>query len=218
MLDLLPTPVWPFARFSVRHGSPPRSDQPARCARAGRSRRRGISTIWLILMLPAALCLLGVVVEAGNLWLARVELTNALEAAALAAVDQWGDAGVNTPASRTAARIEGVALAAANTVSTQPVMLLANGGGPAPNDNAAYSGNVVILGAYNPATREFNGLLDPATAGYDLAVRARATVAVNSILGSYCGVSMSPFDITTQATARYDGNQPKLVRVDTVIP
>lgn len=168
--------------------------------------------------MPAALCLLGVVIEAGNLWLARVELTNGLEAAALAAVDQWGDAGANTPAARDAARAEGVALAAANTVSAEPLTLMLNSGGPAPNNNAAYTGSVVILGAYNPATREFNGVLDPTTAGYDLGVQARATVTVQSILGSYCGMSLAPFDITTTATARYDGNQPKLVNVDNFLP
>jgi hypothetical protein len=49
--------------------------------------------VWLILAIPAVVTLLCVVAEVANLWLARTELTNSLEAAALGAVKQWGDSG-----------------------------------------------------------------------------------------------------------------------------
>ena len=55
--------------------------------------RRGISTFWLILVLPLFVILLCFVADIGNVWLARVELENAMEAAALAAVKEWGDQG-----------------------------------------------------------------------------------------------------------------------------
>ncbi len=53
----------------------------------GKRARRGAATLWIILCLPAVLCLIGVVVETGNLLLARIELTNALEAGALSGAD-----------------------------------------------------------------------------------------------------------------------------------
>lgn len=47
----------------------------------------------MLLAVPALVTLLCVVAEVGNLWLARTELTNAMEASALAAVKEWGDNG-----------------------------------------------------------------------------------------------------------------------------
>lgn len=55
--------------------------------------RRGLSTVWVILTLPLLLLLFCFLINVANMWLARVELENALEAAALAAVKEWGDAG-----------------------------------------------------------------------------------------------------------------------------
>ena len=66
-----------------------RSDRRSRVLNS----RAGLATLWLVLMLPLVLLLLGFVIEIGNLWLARAELENALESAALAAVKEWGDAG-----------------------------------------------------------------------------------------------------------------------------
>jgi Flp pilus assembly protein TadG len=54
--------------------------------------RRGSATIWLIVTLPVLLILFCFVLNIAQQWLARVELENALEAAALAAVKEWGDA------------------------------------------------------------------------------------------------------------------------------
>ncbi|MCR9115418.1 MAG: pilus assembly protein TadG-related protein [bacterium] len=56
-------------------------------------RRRGISTLWLILLLPCLVISICLVIEISNLWIARAELETAAEAAALAAVKEWGDAG-----------------------------------------------------------------------------------------------------------------------------
>ena len=56
------------------------------------TRRRGSATIWLIVTLPVLLILFCFVLNIAQQWLARVELENALEAAALAAVKEWGDA------------------------------------------------------------------------------------------------------------------------------
>jgi len=49
-------------------------------------RRRGVATLWLILALPLFLIILGALLEIANLWLARIELKNGLDAASLEAV------------------------------------------------------------------------------------------------------------------------------------
>jgi Flp pilus assembly protein TadG len=94
-----------------------------RSKRSSRLRRRGISTIWLMATLPIMLIMLGIVVNVANLWLARIELENALEAAALAAVKEWGDAsgGVTD-----GPRDVGVAYAAANNVRCVPLTISTN--------------------------------------------------------------------------------------------
>lgn len=99
------------------------------------SRRRGSATLWLIICLPCLLTLFCVLVGVANLWLARVELENSLEAAALAAVKHWGETGGG---STLEAREAGVAYAEANIVRGQGVVIGTNhdpvGGGP--NENA----------------------------------------------------------------------------------
>jgi putative Flp pilus-assembly TadE/G-like protein len=79
--------------------------------------------LWLVVTLPIFVFLFVGVVMIGNIWLARVELENALEAAALAAVKEWGDAnGGDTLIPRNV----GVAYAAANTMSGVPVEITTN--------------------------------------------------------------------------------------------
>jgi Flp pilus assembly protein TadG len=187
--------------------------------------RRGVATLWIILWLPAVLCLLGVVVEMGNLLLARVELTNALEAAALAGVDEWGDrvasSTVNTSTERDAGRTRAVEFVEANTVTGQSLVgsVAANGGGSDANDNATYAGSVVILGRADLVTFDFDAGDDPTDLPVgDFAVHVQATISINSIIGTFCGVAVGPFDVTAQATARYAGGMPKLYRPSSFTP
>lgn len=91
--------------------------------RTHRPPRRGISTLWLLLTLPIFLILLVFTVDIANLWLARVELENGLEAAALAAVREWGEAGGG---STEAPRDVGVAYAAANQIRGLPITIATN--------------------------------------------------------------------------------------------
>ncbi len=106
-----------------------------RAARRGNS-RRGLSTIWLLIALPTLLVLFCFVINIANLWLARVELENALEAAALAAVLEWGQAGGGPTADP---RDAGVAYAAANRVRGMELVIATNldpAPGPGnPNEN-----------------------------------------------------------------------------------
>lgn len=61
--------------------------------------RRGIATIWVIVSMPALLTLLVVLIDVANVWLAKIELKNALDAAALSGVKSWGE-GNSTAQSR----------------------------------------------------------------------------------------------------------------------
>jgi len=91
--------------------------------RRQRFRRKGISALWVILTIPVFLILLAVVLNIANLWLARVDLENSLEAAALAAVQEWGR---TNGGSTVIPRQVGQAYAAANPVRCCPVNIATN--------------------------------------------------------------------------------------------
>lgn len=101
-------------------------------------RRRGGATLWIILLLPILLILLGIIVEIGNLWLARQQLENSLEAASSAAVFRWfNDGGGDT----NGARDEGSDFASSNWIAkNQPVSVDLNYNSALTNDNAATTG------------------------------------------------------------------------------
>lgn len=174
--------------------------------------RRGVVALWLILALPVLLLLSIVVIEIGNIWLARAELENALEAAALAAVKAWHD----TPAANLAARNVGVTYAAANTVTGSPVVITDNGAGPIPNLNASATGHL-IFGAVTTATIPwvFQGNQAPSCPGGPaFAVRAQATCPVNSVCCQLFGEPLPIFQVSACATASYPcGGSPQLIRV-----
>ncbi len=106
------------------------------------SDRRGMVTLWTILFFPALLFMLIFVVEITHLWLARVELENSLEAAALAAVKDWGDA---DGGSTLIPRHVGVTYAAANTIDGDPVAIAMNyNPDNLPNENDDCDGNLIF--------------------------------------------------------------------------
>ena len=100
-------------------------------------------------MIPVLLVVLAVVVEGVHLWLARVELENGLEAAALAAVKEWAESG-GMPAEywTEQARQFGVEYAAANAINQTPITIQTNRGGYAdpgnPNENLSCEGNLIF--------------------------------------------------------------------------
>lgn len=165
-------------------------------------RRRGVSTVWIIAAGPALLTLLVLVTDIGNLWRARVELETALEAAALAAVKQWGNDGGGATLT---ARLVGVDFAAANSANGEPVSLMTNYDVSLamPNQNLSCDGNLVfgvVTDAISPYTvdaGESGGPID------DLAVRAQATAPVASLWSNLFGVPVGPYNVTVRTTARY---------------
>jgi len=126
--------------------------------------RKGVVTLWTILTVPALMILLGLVLETGHLWYARVELENGLESAALASVKEWGDA---AGGSTSTPRLVGVEYAAANTINGDPVTI-DNNHDPvhAPNENATCEGDL-IFGAITTgeAPYVFNAGVRPSCGG-----------------------------------------------------
>jgi hypothetical protein len=108
---------------------------------ANRNNRRGAVALWVILAGPALLGMLILVIELAHIWLARIELENALGAAALAAVKEWGDAGGG---STECPREVGVAYADGNLISGLPLSIATNFGNATPNGNAFCAGNLIF--------------------------------------------------------------------------
>lgn len=102
--------------------------------------RRGVSLLWIIIAFPALVLFLVFAVEIGNIWLARIELEQSLEASALAAVKHWAEGGLDTEE----ARMVGNQFSIANPVRGVPVDLTS------PVLNVALDGDLnYILGAPN---------------------------------------------------------------------
>ncbi|MFK7776666.1 MAG: hypothetical protein QM501_00925 [Gimesia sp.] len=120
--------------------------------------RRGIAILWLILWGSVFLTFFCGVLEIATLWQAQVEVKKALDAAALAAVKEWGDRGVN---STNIPRDVGVAYTVANPilgVAFTPTTNLGTVSVANPNANALNTGNFVF-GAIDTTTDPitFNG-------------------------------------------------------------
>lgn len=202
-----------------------------RCAKQKRTRRRrrsyrrrrGVVTLWTILSAIALLALLCVVVEAANLWLARTQLQNALEAAALAAVKTWGGTGGGPPTPTLSARNVGVDYASYNAINEVSVAIgnnyAASPPSPLDNENASCSHGdgqgILIFGKVEASGNQwiFNANQDAVDV---FGVRAAATIEVPSLCAGYCGLSL-PFYVSATATTMYNSNapqpEPRLIRV-----
>lgn len=186
-------------------------------------RRRGISIVWLIVWLPVLMVLSSLVIDVANVWLARVELENGLEAAALAAVKDWAENSDNLQA-----RQVGVAYAAFNKVRGKPIVIGPNhsaGGGLNENDACAITagtpptGNLIFGSVEGDDPVTFNAGAQPdcnATPPRPFAVRAQAQVAVPTLWASLLGDCVGPHCITVRTTAVYacPSGPPRLIAPD----
>ena len=98
--------------------------------------RRGIATIWVLSSMPVLLTLLVMLIDAGNLWVARTELKNALDAGALSGAKTWGEG-----SSTSQARLDAQDAFTTNTIlgtqySLSTVEGACNNGNPAPSATA----------------------------------------------------------------------------------
>jgi Flp pilus assembly protein TadG len=165
------------------------------------------------LLIPVVLVAICVAVEVGNLWLARLDLENAVEASALAAVKSWGS-GSTTATSRAA----GVDYARANTVVGQTISATdfsANHTAPTvpnPNGNLDPVNGNLVFGSVSGST--FSDSTAPGGAN-DFAVHAQASYSVNSICNTLFGAAVGPFSINADATAGYavGAGPPQLIRI-----
>jgi hypothetical protein len=206
------------ARFNPRRpiNAAPRS--APRSTPRGQKARRGVISLWLIVAVPVTVTLFCLVLEIANLWLARIELTDALESSALAAVKQWGDdGGGDTLPARHVAQ----AYAAANTIGGQPVAIDVNYDATPPggdqNGNASCAGELIFgviaddAPAFTFCTNQAAGPDD------DLAVRAQATATVPSLCMQMFGVPIGPFQVSSRADALYR-NADGLSRLYEILP
>lgn len=175
--------------------------------------RHGVATVWIIAAFPAMAVLLCLVLETANLWMARVELRNALDAASLSAVKTWGEGGTTV-----AARTEGQVTAGLNTVTGSTVVLGLNTGGGT-NGNGPNTGDTLlgsITGAPGALTFDCNGVPN-CGGGIDFGVRTSLTMQVNSICDTVFGTTVGPFNVTSVSYARFPcaNGPPELVRIQT---
>lgn len=192
--------------------------------------RGGFVLMWIIVAIPAMVFLFGMMIDLSRVWIARIELTNALEAAALSGIKSWAEASNNNPSVRSGARQAAVQAAAANTVTglnpyslgTSPtdavaVVLNVNSQSGSPNENKSNAGDIVLgqLSSSGPGFI-FNPNAVPA-AKSEFGVRAQKTKNVYSIWNSLFGIPLGPYGITSGATAIYDG-QPRIVHVVSYVP
>lgn len=171
------------------------------------SRRSGVATVWVIAGVPAFLTLLIMLTDLGTVWQARAELETALEAAALAGVQQWKI----VPADTITPRNTAIAFAQANTVVGQTFILDSNFSGIDPNGNAFCSGDIVF-GQIDLA-QNFSAGTVPAAPDY-FGVRVRKTVSIASLWTKFAGVTFGPYNVTAQTTAQLPvaaGGTPQLV-------
>jgi Flp pilus assembly protein TadG len=191
-----------------------------------RQRRRGAATLWMVLWLPCLLILFGMMIGVANLWLARVELESALEASALAAVQEW-QAQANGSGDHSddisIARQVGAAYAAANRVRGKELALATNQGGGLnnPNQNASCDGDLVFgaidTSSVGPVTFDA-GLGPDCNLSRSFAVRAQKSLNVPPLGRALLSAGLGPFAVRGKATAVYDcaSNEVRLVRVEQV--
>jgi len=170
--------------------APVASARSRRPARADRFRRKGIAVLWAIVTIPIFLVLICGVVHIANLWTARVELENALEAAALAAVKEWGDAGGG---STQVPRQIGVEYAAANRVACAPVVISANLH-PSPSADNPNANLTCTVGKPDPA----NGIPPSGNLIFGAITSQQDPMTFNAGIRPGCGVGTVLFDATGQ--------------------
>lgn len=199
-----------------------------------RQAREGIAVVWLLLALPVMLILLCLVVEAGNLWLARMELKHALESAALASVKEWGEDDTN---GTQIAREVGRQFALGNPVRGTSIQWAPSSNyNNNPNDNGNAVCSDILTGTFDEnATLVFGAvsagqevIFDSTVMPVDdpdedesipYGVRAQTVLEIPSVCSQIAGVPIGPFYIRSEATAMFDTHDPnpRLIRVDQFI-
>lgn len=171
-----------------------------------RPQRRGVVTIWTILCMPLLMTILYAVAEVAHLWQARVQLENAVEAAVLATVQEWGRRGGGAKHVG-AALSAGQAFGEANAVHGIPVRL---------SDRKRVPKVAWSFGTASPSGNGYQFTPDTeATAKF--AVILQATVRTPRLCRPLLGASLGEATVTAASIAFYDPSEspprPRLIRV-----
>lgn len=177
----------------------------ASCWNISARRRGGISPL-LILSIGVLFGLVALAVDTANLWQARLELRNSVDAAAMAAAHAWADDRLLAPTPTTVARVAATARRVAidygrnNPVLGQPLHLRDN------PENAA-DGDIVFGFIDEPLGRRFQAA-KRVDSPFINAVRivGRRTRARGNPAGMYFGrlLGLPSADVVTSATAMLD--------------
>ncbi len=186
----------------------------SRHARSLHTLRRGIATIWVLAALPVVLTLLVMIVDGGNLWVARMELRNALDAAALSAAKTWGEGGTTAQARLDAhdAFNSNTILGSQYSLSTVETIGCGNGNS-SPSANAE-----ILLGSIATIGTGFrlDIMATPVCPGGTFGVRTRKSLSVPSIAHAFLGLSVNPYQVTCESYAQFacSSGPPQVIHVN----
>ena len=180
----------------------------SRRPRAPRSpfRRGAVVTIWTLFSLPILMTMLFLVAEVAHLWQARTQLENAVEAAVLAAVEEWGLRGGGRQ-NLDAAMAAGRALAEANAVHGAMVRL---------GDRTKVPRVVWAFGSASPDERGCRFTPDP-DAKARFAVILQVAVRTPRLCRSVAGARLGEATVAATSAAFFDPGEtpprPRLIRL-----
>ncbi len=177
------------------------------------STRSGIATIWVLVSMPVMLTLLVMLVDAGNLWVARVELKNALDAGALSGAKTWGEGG-----STQQSRLDAQDAFNTNTILGIQYSISTAVGGCSNGNTSPSATTEILLGRITTGANGFTFDCDATPTGVEsFAVRTRKTISVPSVASTFLGLSLNPYQVTSQSYSRYarPSGPPQLVHINT---
>lgn len=183
-------------------------------------KRRGAVLVWFVFVIPLMLMILLALTDFSGASLAKIELKNATDAAALSAIKTWS---------------RGDLIAAAHDAETVLMGNVSSSGilsrsvseslNQPERDSTATTVTFGTVSTLHGVARFRAGAQDPAllatTADSEIqqcCVLVQKTLHVPSIGGSWLGVSFGPYTITTESFARIspDHKTPQLVFVDVI--
>jgi|GEM_PF-6274316 len=182
--------------------------------------RRGAVLVWFVFVIPLMLMILLALTDFSGASLAKIELRNASDAAALSAIKTWDRGDIVVAASDAEAILMG-------NIQTSGILSRAVTESLA-RDDLSSTATVVTFGTLttrNGVASFTAGIDDLAllSAGADTIDRQRCvlvqkTLHVPSIGGTWLGVSFGPYTVTTESFARISPHHhlPQLVFVDAV--
>ncbi|MBI1348148.1 hypothetical protein GC163_17880 [bacterium] len=191
------------------------------CSRRCRPRqRRGAVLVWFVFIIPLMLMILLALTDFSGASMAKIELRNAVDAAALSAVKTWDRGDLAAAAYDAEAVLNG-------NIQSSAIMSRAVTESSTQTDLPSIA-TVITFGsvtAKNGQSVFTPGNLDPMmlvgegdTLACQRCVMIQKTLNVPSIGGTWLGVSFGPYTVTTESFARIcpRQNTPQLVFVDVI--